>query len=219
MTIYKMLLLILGAYLLGSIPVAFLTAKWINGIDLRHYGSGTVSGSMVYEHVRHWLVIPVGLLDAAKAALPTWLALQWGLGETASVAAGTAALIGHNWPVYLKFTGGRGFSPLLGMLLVLFPWGVLWILVFLGTGHLLKDSAPWGLAGVASMPLPVWLLNGSAVLYGLAGCALVIMLAKRLEANRRPLPPPGAERRQMIWLRLIYDRDMVDHQAWIRRKF
>ena len=56
MPIFRPFLLILLAYLSGSIPVAYLAAKMTNSIDIRHYGSGTVSGSMVYEHVSRWLV-------------------------------------------------------------------------------------------------------------------------------------------------------------------
>lgn len=219
MPIFRPLLLILMAYLSGSIPVAYLAAKMTKGIDIRHYGSGTVSGSMVYEHVSRWLVVVVGILDIAKAAVPTYLALLWNFGQGAAAVAGMAAVIGHNWPIYLGFKGGRGLSPFLGVLLVLFPWGGLWLLVFLAIGFVLKDSAPWALASIVSMPLLIWWLNGTGTLAWLVGAALVIILTKRLEANQRPLPLPGPERRRIVWMRLIFDRDMIDHDAWIHRRF
>ena len=212
------LALALFGYLLGSIPTAFLAGKWIKGIDLREYGSGTVSGSMVYEHVGRFWVVPVGLFDVAKGAIPTWLALSLGYGEAVAALAGLAAAVGHNWPIFLKFTGGRGTSPYLGILLVLFPWGALWLLVFLGVGYALGDSAPFNLAGLVSMPLLVWRLDGLPVLYWTIGVMLLITLTKRLDANRRPLPPAGAERRKVIWLRLMFDRDIQDHKAWIHRR-
>jgi glycerol-3-phosphate acyltransferase PlsY len=127
-------------------------------------------------------------------------------------------VVGHNFPIYLGFTGGRGISTILGILLVLFPWGDPWLLGFLAIGYALKDSAPWALASVASMPLLVWYVGGSPAMYWVIPAVLVIMLVKRLEANRRPLPEKPEERRQVIWLRLIYDRDIVDHEAWIRRR-
>lgn len=218
MRAYQYLLLILAAYLLGSIPFAYLAAKFTRGIDIRRYGSGTVSGSMIYEHVYRWMVVPVGIMDVTKAALPTYLGLYWGFGEAGAAAAGLAAMIGHNWPVYLKFTGGRGISTFLGVLLVLFPYGDVWLLSFLAVGYVLKDSAPWALASILSLPLLIWRMDGSGTLYGLAGAGLIIMVAKRLEANRRPLPPPGSERGKVIRLRLIFDRDIADHQTWIHRK-
>lgn len=213
------LILIVFAYLLGSIPTAYLAARWSKGIDIRHYGSGTVSGSMVYEHVHRWMVVPVGIIDLAKSALPTYLGLQLGYGELGAVAAGLAAMAGHNWPIYLGFTGGRGISTVLGMLFVLFPWGDIWLLTFLATGFLFGDSAPWALAGISSLPILIWLLNGSTNLYWLVGGILLLTLLKRLEANRRPLPAPGKERGRIIWLRLLFDRDIVEHDSWIHRRF
>lgn len=213
-----LLLLVILAYLLGSIPTAYLAAQWMKGIDIRRYGSGTVSGSMVYEHVRHWAVVPVGIFDVAKAALPTYLGLRLDYGVWGSIAVGVAAMIGHNWPIYLGFTGGRGLSSFLGILLVLFPWGDIWLLLFLAVGFALGDSAPMALAGIASMPLLIWLLDGSNSLYWLIGIMLILTLIKRLEANRRPFPSQGEERRRVIWLRLLYDRDIRDHRLWIQRR-
>lgn len=219
MITYGLLLLILFAYLLGSIPTAYLAARWTRGIDIRHYGSGTVSGSMVYEHVKPWMVVPVGVFDIAKAALPTYLGVRLGFGEYGALAAGIAAMIGHNWPVYLGFTGGRGLSTLLGILLVLFPWGDAWLLAFLAIGFAFGDSAPFALVGIASIPLLACWLDGSAVIYWLIGISLLITLIKRLEANRRSLPGPGKERWHVILFRLFLDRDVMEHRSWIRRRF
>ena len=204
--------------MLGSIPFSYLAGRVFKGKDIRHYGSGTVGSSMVYEHVSHWLLVPVGILDVLKAAVPTYLGLKLGFGEAGAAAAGLAAMIGHNWPIFLGFTGGRGISTILGILLVLFPWGDVWLLGFLAVGYALKDSAPWALTSMASMPALIWFLGGSRVLYWLAGAVLLITLIKRLEANRRPLPAGRPERLKVIWLRLVFDRDIEDHQAWIRRQ-
>jgi glycerol-3-phosphate acyltransferase PlsY len=212
------ILIILFGYLFGSIPTAYLTARWTKRMDLRQYGSGTVSGSMVYEHVSRWMVVPVGLFDIFKGVLPTWLAIQLGLGESVAVASGLAAVAGHNWPLYLKFSGGRGLSPFMGLLLVLFPWGAVWMLAFLGIGFALGDSAPWAIASMFTMPLMVYWMNGSVEIIGAIGGMLLLTFIKRLEANRRRLPPPGPERRIVLLRRLIYDRDIAHHQEWIRRE-
>jgi glycerol-3-phosphate acyltransferase PlsY len=140
-TTVTLILLIVFAYLLGSIPSGYLAGKWIKGIDLREYGSGTVSGSMVWEHVAKWAVFPVGIFDIFKGALPTWLSLKLGLSEQAAMVVGLAAVVGHNWPIYLNFQGGRGLSPFLGELFVLFPLGMLILLIGLGIGNRLKSPA------------------------------------------------------------------------------
>ena len=214
----RTILLILGGYLLGSIPSAYLAGRWLKGIDLRQYGSGTVSGSMVWEHVAHWAVIPVGIFDLLKAAVPTWLAMRLSLGQHAAAAVGLAATIGHNWPLYLGFTGGRGISPFLGALLVLFPWGCLWILAFLAVGWLVGDSAPLAVGALTTLPIFAdWLGTSEPVTSASIGM-LLVTLAKRVQANGRPLPPPGPERRQVILRRLLLDRDIVSHKEWIRRR-
>jgi glycerol-3-phosphate acyltransferase PlsY len=211
-------LFVLGGYLLGSIPTAYLAGRWLGKLDLRRYGSGTVSGSMVYEHVARWAVVPVGLFDMAKAALPAWLVLHLGLGEPLAAAAGLAAVAGHNWPLYLHFTGGRGLGTFMGALLPIFPWGFPWMLLFLAVGWRLGDSAPWALAGLVTLPLFSVLIGGPDVVAPATGAMLLLTLAKRLEANRRPLPPPGPERRHVILRRLLLDRDIASHAEWIQRR-
>jgi acyl phosphate:glycerol-3-phosphate acyltransferase len=216
--VVEALLLVIGGYLLGSIPTSYLVGRWFKGVDVRRYGSGTASGSMVFEHVARWAIVPVGLFDIGKAALPTWLGLQLGLGTTVAAAAGLAAVAGHNWPIFLRFSGGRGQSTFLGMLLVLFPWGCVWLIGFLAVGFLLGDSAPWALASLVTLPLFAHLVGGPEVIAPVTGAMLLLTLAKRLEANRRPLPPPGAERLNVILRRLFLDRDIASHKDWIRRK-
>jgi acyl phosphate:glycerol-3-phosphate acyltransferase len=211
-------LLVVGGYLLGSIPAAYVVGRWLARKDLRRYGSGTVSGSMVYEHVAKWAVVPVGLFDIGKAALPAWLGLRLGLGMPVAAAAGLAAVAGHNWPIFLRFTGGRGLGTFMGTLLVLFPWGSAWFLAFLAIGWLLGDSAPWALASIATLPLFAYALGGPEVIAPASGTMLLLTLVKRLEANRRPLPPPGRERRRVILRRLFLDRDIASHKEWIRRE-
>jgi glycerol-3-phosphate acyltransferase PlsY len=211
-------LAVLGGYLLGSIPTAYLVGKWLGKLDLRRYGSGTVSGSMVYEHVARWAVVPVGLFDLAKAALPAWLALYLGLGMPTVAAAGLAAVAGHNWPIFLRFTGGRGLGTFMGLLVVIFPWGFPWLLAFLALGWRLGDSAPWALVGLVTLPLLSYLVGGPDVAAPATGVMLLLTLGKRLEANRRPLPPPGPERRRVILRRLLLDRDIASHSEWIRRE-
>lgn len=212
------ILLVLGGYLLGSIPTAYLAGKWLRGKDLRRYGSGTVSGSMVYEHVARWAVVPVGLLDVGKATLPAWLAVQLGLGLPVAATAGLAAVAGHNWPIFFRFTGGRGLGTFMGVLLVIFPWGFPWMLGFLAAGWILGDSAPWALVSLVTLPLLAHLIGGPDVVAPATGVMLLLTLGKRLEANRRLLPPTGIDRRRVILRRLFFDRDIASHADWIRRQ-
>jgi glycerol-3-phosphate acyltransferase PlsY len=217
MIVWSVLLVMIG-YLLGSVPTAYLVGRWTRDIDLRRYGSGTVSGSMVWEHVARWAIVPVGLFDVAKAAFPTWLALRLGLGTPVAAATGLAAVAGHNWPIFLHFTGGRGLGTFMGVLLVLFPLGVVWMLALLAIGWRFGDSAPWALASLVTLPLLACVLGGPEIVAPVTGVMLLLTLGKRLEANRRPLPPWGPERHKVLLRRLALDRDIASHEAWIRRQ-
>ena len=210
-------LMVVFAYLLGSIPSGYLAGKWIKGIDLREYGSGTVSGSMVWEHVAKWAVFPVGIFDIFKGALPTWLSLKLGLSEQAAMVIGLAAVVGHNWPIYLNFQGGRGMSPFLGELFVLFPLGMLILLIGLGIGNRLKSPAV-PLFTIILLPVFAAMFNGPEFMPWLALGMTVITVLKRLEANGRPLPEDPQERHEVILRRIFLDRDIQDHEEWIRRE-
>lgn len=210
-------LLVPFGYLLGSISSAYLAGRWLKGIDLRHYGSHTVSGTGVYQHVAKWAIVLVGLFDVGKGAFPTWLGLRLELGLPVALSAGLAAVVGHNWPLYLRFQGGRGLATMLGILLVVFPWGALWLLVTLVVGRLLRYTALAGLGGVATLPFSSWLATQPKEVTWACAAMLLLTVVKRLEANRLPLPHPGPQRRRVFLYRLLLDRDVGPRERWTER--
>lgn len=215
--LHKAIPLCIGAYLLGSVPSAYLAGRWLRGIDIRQYGSRNVGGSNTWKNVARWAVVPVGLFDLGKAALPTWLALhRLDLGYSVAVVAGLCAALGHAWSLYLRFTGGRALSCILGTLAVVFPSGALGLLLVMAVTALLQWNP---LTAIGLLGLPAFSLALSrppAVTYG---CLAMILLTalKRLEANGEPLPR-GPERRAVIWRRLWMDRDIASHEAWVTRE-
>lgn len=217
MPVVSLIFLLLFGYFFGSIPSGYMAGKWIKGIDLRQYGSGTVSGSMVWEHVAKWAVVPVGLFDIFKGAFPVWLGLRLGMGELAAMLAGFAAIVGHNWSIYLNFQGGRGFSPFLGELLVLFPWGLVIVLAGLAIGNIFQNPI-FPLFTVLLLPFFAQFLQDSPIVLWCSLGMTLITLIKRLEANRRPLPTDRKERQRTIIRRLLLDRDIQDHEEWIRQE-
>ena len=116
-------LMLAFGYLLGSIPTGYLAGKWIAGIDLRLKGSGSTGATNVLRHVGKWPALIVFLLDVIKGAIPVVVARSFGLNDYWQVVAGLAALIGHIWPVWLGWKGGKAVATGLGMLLGL-TWQV-----------------------------------------------------------------------------------------------
>jgi acyl-phosphate glycerol 3-phosphate acyltransferase len=111
-------LLLIGAYLLGALPSAYLLARAVKGIDIRRYGSGNVGISNFSVHVGKKWAVPVVLFDIwVKGMLPVIIASDkvLGLGIGVEAGAGIASILGHNWSVFLKFTGGRGMATVLGV--------------------------------------------------------------------------------------------------------
>lgn len=202
---------------MGSIPTSYLAGRWLRGIDIRQYGSGNVGASNVYHNVGHWVVVPVGVFDIAKSAIPTLLALYvLDMGYGVAVATGLCSTIGHSWSIFLGFTGGRGLATNLGFLLVVFPEGVALMAVVLFIGWVF--GAFWTTSlGYLLLPfLSVILDKPLAVTWG---CIAIITITaiKRLEANRSPLPD-GRSRWRVVARRLWLDRDIRAHNRWVSRE-
>jgi len=118
-------LLVLLGYLSGSVPYGALLAKWIKGVDVRHAGSGTIGATNVARVAGRGLGVVVLLLDAAKGALPVGLS-RWLTGDpNVHAAVGLAAFLGHVFPVWLGFRGGKGVATAFGVIAVLQPWAAL----------------------------------------------------------------------------------------------
>lgn len=114
--------LVLLGYLAGSIPFGVLVTRWARGVDVRTEGSGNIGATNVARVAGKKLGVLVLALDAVKGALPVVLALRMMPDSPrVHVAVGVAAFLGHCFPVWLKFRGGKGVATALGVLLVLVP--------------------------------------------------------------------------------------------------
>lgn len=205
-------------YLVGSIPTAYLTGRWVKGIDIRRYGSGNIGGANVAAHVGKAYAVPVMAFDLlVKGTTTVLLAQALELGEGLQAIAGLAAVLGHGWPLYTRFVGGRAVITVAGVLLVLAPVELFLCVAVAGLGRLLFRSA--GLrVGIAVALLPVWtvLLNGSAEVLLLSFALVALLAVKRLEANRIK-GPEGVSRRRLIVRRLMHDRDVSTGEEWTER--
>ena len=214
------ILLVLGAYLLGSVPSAYLVAKWSRGIDIRQYGSGNVGASNVLATVSKRWSIPVTIFDIGKGALTVLVAQLLGLGAAQQVTVGIATVIGHDWPIFLRFKGGRGLFTALGVIAML-SWKLgLIVLVIAYTLAPLRQLALGATVALGSLPFLSWFLSQPLdiearlpITLGFAALVL-IALSRRLVASRTRLSesvPPV----ELFINRLLFDRDIRDRKAWV----
>ncbi|GGI72172.1 glycerol-3-phosphate acyltransferase [Polymorphobacter multimanifer] len=142
----------LPGYLLGSIPFGLLLTRMI-GIDIRSVGSGNIGTTNVLRTGNKRLAAATLLLDAGKGAAAVLLA-RYFAGDGAAMLAGLAAFIGHVWPVWLKFRGGKGVATLLGVALAAVPLaGLAALLTWLGGALLTRFSSVGGMAAAVAAPL------------------------------------------------------------------
>jgi acyl phosphate:glycerol-3-phosphate acyltransferase len=204
-------------YLLGSVPISYVIGRVVAGVDLRTVGSGTVGASNIWYHVGHWWIFPAGLFDVfVKGMTPALLARAFDLDLGPQVGASLLAIAGHNWPLYLKFQGGRGVAPTVGVLLSLGRLELAVFIVMATAGwQLAQSSAVWVLLGFATMPLVAMWWGRPPEIVGLMAGVLFITVGKRLASNS--LSSPGVSFPRLMLNRLLFDRDIADHDAWMGR--
>jgi acyl phosphate:glycerol-3-phosphate acyltransferase len=113
--------LVLASYLIGSVPPAFLVGKWMGGIDIRRHGSGNVGATNVLRTLGVGPSIAVLALDFLKGFIPAWVGWQVSGSLLVASLCALAAVCGHNWSVFLHFTGGKGVTTSVGGIFVLSP--------------------------------------------------------------------------------------------------
>jgi glycerol-3-phosphate acyltransferase PlsY len=181
--VLKLTLAILAAYFIGSIPWGLILSKRIARVDIRLYGSGRTGGTNVLRTLGFRAFLLVAILDLAKGAASVILATfvtGWGLLDTGGFQAGTpciqsaaglAAIIGHIWPVYARFKGGRGVATFFGALIAMCPLaglfgGALLIITALLTGYASLGSITGTIAScLLLVPLSLALDYPSEYLY------------------------------------------------------
>jgi glycerol-3-phosphate acyltransferase PlsY len=222
--VVEFILLLVGGYLMGAIPAAYLAARWTRGIDLRRHGSGNIGGANLVKIGARWIAGMVGLFDTGKAMPAVAVANIIGLDITQQVAIGIAAVIGHNWPVFLRFSGGRGIATIMGVALIVpvlngyIPWSLIAFIAIMLINLFTVRNIPVGIGiCVALMPIISWAV-GEPLEITLGFVAMfVIMVFRRLTPRRTQISasvPTG----ELLLNRLLFDRDIRDRETWISQQ-
>lgn len=171
------LTLLLG-YALGAIPFGVLLTRMAGAGDLRAIGSGNIGATNVLRTGRKGLAAATLLFDLLKGAVAVWIAdaLWPGLG----VVAAAGAFLGHCYPVWLRFRGGKGVATLMGIVLALhWPSGLVFALVWLGLLGLLRISSVAGMAAAISAPVSAAALGRFDIVLLLIALALIVLWKHR----------------------------------------
>ena len=165
--------LLLG-YLLGSIPFGVILTRLGGAGDLRQVGSGNIGATNVLRTGRKVLAAATLLLDLAKGAAAVWL-VGWWSPDDAPLAA-TGAFLGHCYPVWLGFRGGKGVATLMGIVLALsWPIGLVYAVVWLGLLALVRISSLAGMTAAASAPVAAAALGRYDLVLLLLALALIVL--------------------------------------------
>jgi glycerol-3-phosphate acyltransferase PlsY len=175
----EMLFALALGYLLGSIPFGLLLTRFAGKGDVRDIGSGSIGATNVLRTGSKTLAAATLLLDCLKGTAAVLLAQRL-LGPETGAAAGAGALIGHVYPVWLKFHGGKGVATLLGVLIPLLPiaaavYAAVWLVLLLTT----RISSVAGMAAAVSAPVTTFILKDIALFPMLLGFALLIIWKHR----------------------------------------
>lgn len=195
-------LMLFGAYLLGSIPFAQVLAR-INGVDLRHVGTGNVGAGNLTKNVGLPWGVAAAVLDGLKGLVPVWLGLRSGLGPGAAGLIGVAAVAGHSWSLFLRGRSGRGLATAFGLILALNPplaiWPMGWAIAGWKIGGGLGGFIGWGMLPIVSVALGAPATESILILL-----LSVVLIGRRMQGNE------GDEMdRHSMMQRALYDRDLV----------
>jgi glycerol-3-phosphate acyltransferase PlsY len=170
-------------YLLGSIPFGLLLTRMI-GVDIRTVGSGNIGTTNVLRTGNKGLAAATLLLDGGKGAVAVLLATHFA-GVGAGMLAGVAAFIGHCYPVWLKFRGGKGVATLLGVALAAVPVaGLVALLAWAAAAAVTRYSSVGGMTAAVAAPVTAFALGQPHAAISLAAMAVILIWKHRENIGR-----------------------------------
>jgi glycerol-3-phosphate acyltransferase PlsY len=221
----KFIVLVIASYVVGSIPLSYIVAR-ARGVDLRKQGTQQVGGGNLWRTTSRKLGLLVGIFDFIKGAVMVVIAWRLGLDAGLQLGVGLAAIVGHNWPAFLQFHGGRGIATTLGIIIIL-PWInraeittwplVAFFSVAVAVLVFFRRTPVPILAGLIMLPVMSAIKQEPlSVILGYTAMVLIIII-KRLIAQ------PSTEKRKtgigrLLLNRLLFDRDVRYRADWVHRK-
>jgi len=177
------ILALVFGYLFGSVPFGLLLTRLSGGGDLRQTGSGNIGATNVLRTGNKTLAALTLLLDIGKGYAAVFIALQ--ISSGLGVLAGLGAFLGHLYPVWLRFRGGKGVATLLGVVSALVPTaGLIFAVTWLGALALWRYSSVGGMLAAISVPIAAFVLGEYAMIPMFIGLALLVLWKHRSNIER-----------------------------------
>ena len=193
----SIIIAIIIAYLIGSIPFAYIFTRLATGKDIRQLGSGNGGAHNVFREAGMKVAIPVALFDIAKGTAAVFIAyrllkLPLLKPDIYVLLAALAVIAGHIWSVYLKFRGGNGLSATFGALAIIIPWELLIVIgllliLWVSTRNLVLSVN----IALLSVPISAWFLAKSWLLVGFSLVVAVMLIIHFLPAAKAALVKVG----------------------------
>ncbi|MEE9172312.1 MAG: glycerol-3-phosphate 1-O-acyltransferase PlsY [candidate division NC10 bacterium] len=178
--------LVFVAYLIGSIPFGLLISQVVGRVDIRRFGSGNIGTANVLRIVGKRAAALTLLGDLLKGFLPTLAALLLGGSELLVAGVGLAAVLGHNWSVYLRFAGGKGVATSFGALFAMTPLpALLGFLVWLGVVLVFRYTSLAALAASVCIPPLIFFSIGSGPYFTFSLLATLLIFVRHRDNIQR----------------------------------
>ena len=188
------------SYLVGSIPFGVILGSRLAGLDVRKHGSGNIGATNVLRTLGLGFAACTFVLDTGKGAFAFWLARLSGLSPAWTAAAGAAAVAGHNWPLWLRFKGGKGIATTFGFMLFAMPSvGIVVAAVWLAVIIVCRYASVASMLAIASSPIAAF-LAGYPREYIVVCLLLALTAVARHRSNIRRLAT-GTENKFVLKLR------------------
>jgi glycerol-3-phosphate acyltransferase PlsY len=196
-------MVLVGAYLVGSVPVAWLLGRWGGGVDLRDVGSGNPGTSNLFRNSGRRLAIISGPIQFAQGLGPVLVARAVGGDGAFLDLAAVCAVAGNGWPVWLRFHGQRGIAVATGAVAAINPVLLALLLACFAVGALTRAIAIGVLAGFAVLPIAAAWIGGRDLAITCAGLLTAVVL-RRLEGLRSDMRSATSDGERGVLLRRLF---------------
>lgn len=158
-------LAVVVGYLIGSISFSFLFGRWFQGIDIRKHGSGNAGATNTLRVLGLGPALTVLALDIAKGVLAVWIGWWLGTESLLPILAGIAVILGHNWPIFFGFRGGKGIATMIGVVATLCFWpGLAAGAIGIASIFIWRYVSLGSLLFAGLLPISLWVFTGDVEL-------------------------------------------------------